>query len=827
MAEVSRRRLLGSALGTAGAAAGLSLLPPNLQRAVAQAPRDPGSLDDIEHVVILMLENRSFDHYFGTMHGVRGFDDPDAATLPSGRSVFYQPDPKNPDGYLLPFHLDTHTTSAQAIPSTSHAWSVQHAAVNGGKMDNWLPAHRAADGDKRGPYTMGYYERDDIPFHFALAESFTVCDAYHCSLLGPTWPNRLYHWTGTIDPAGRNGGPVTSNVIPAPFRWTTYPERLTEAGVSWHVYQEQDDYGCNPLEFFQAYQDASPGDPLHEHGLTISPPGAFARDAREGRLPTVSWIIPTSPQSEHPDYLPATGADFLAAQLDAVAADPELWRKTVFIVNYDENDGLFDHVVPPMPAPGTPDEFVDGVPIGAGIRVPCVIVSPWTVGGFVASESFDHTSVLQFLEVVTGVREPNISDWRRSTFGDLTSALNLSRPRPAPRLPQTRGQLWRAEWEVATLPPPTFPGADQQPPHQAGTPGPHRVPAPPATPHRLPGALPYTRSRIVENATNHRGDFPHGTKGSNFPGIQDAVPTTAPTSGTYAYASTIVSSRIVVLDPDTHEMVASVRAGANPFAVVGVPAVGKVYAGNSGASDVSVLDTALGRIVGSITVGLSPHGMAASPDGSRVFVAATGPGFGTNGSRTVSVIDTASDTVEVQWSTGSSPLALAVSPDGDTLYTACADGVFALETKRGAQRAELPELAHAQGLAVHPDGRLLYVADTAHGTLAVVDARSHRVRERIRVGRSPWQVALSADGDRAYVTCANDDVLAVVDTTRGRLLRSVTVGHVPTGVAVRGETVWVTTNAAGTVDVVDSTSLSLVASTPMGLSTAPAGITFA
>ena len=119
-----------------------------------------------------MQENRSFDHYFGTLPGVRGFADPAAITLSTGRSVFYQPDPKNPDGYLLPYHLDTHTTNAQAIPSTSHAWAVQHSAWDSGKMDNWLPAHLAADG-KNGPFTMGYYEREDIPFQFALAESFT------------------------------------------------------------------------------------------------------------------------------------------------------------------------------------------------------------------------------------------------------------------------------------------------------------------------------------------------------------------------------------------------------------------------------------------------------------------------------------------------------------------------------------------------------------------------------------------------------------------------------------------------------------------------------
>ncbi len=216
LAPITRRRLLGAAAGTAAAAAA-ALMPPNVRRVLAQAAPQQASLRDIKHVVMLMQENRSFDHYFGTLAGVRGFDDPEALTLSTGRSVFYQPDADNPSGYLLPFHLDTHRTSAQKIPSTSHAWAVQHAAWNGGKMDNWMPAHRRADGTK-APYVMGYHTRSDIPFQFALAEAFTICDAYYCSVLGPTWPNRMYWMTGTIDPDGRGGGPMINNkAIPGGF----------------------------------------------------------------------------------------------------------------------------------------------------------------------------------------------------------------------------------------------------------------------------------------------------------------------------------------------------------------------------------------------------------------------------------------------------------------------------------------------------------------------------------------------------------------------------------------------------------------------------------
>ncbi|MGW5655557.1 alkaline phosphatase family protein [Streptomyces humi] len=467
MAEPTRRRLLGSAAGVLGGAVALSLLPPSVRKAVAAGPPRGGSLHDIEHVVMLMQENRSFDHYFGTLAGVRGFADPHALTLDDGRSVFHQPDAGNPRGYLLPFHLDTRRSSAQAIPSTSHAWSVQHQAWNNGRMDRWLPAHRKADG-ANGPYVMGYYTREDIPFQFALAETFTVCDHYFCSVLGPTWPNRLMWMTGSIDPGGTRGGPVTGNVARTPYRWTTYAERLGTAGVSWQVYRQEDDYSCNVLEQFATFRDAPPGSDLYERGVRPRPEGAFEDDARNDRLPTVSWIMPTSHQSEHPDYLPAAGAAFVAAKIEAIAANPKVWRKTAFILNYDENDGLFDHVPPPTPSAGTPDEFIQGLPIGGGFRVPAIIVSPWTVGGWVASEAFDHTSALRFLERLTGVEEPNVSQWRRATFGDLTTAFRFrdARPRP-PRLPHdTAEQLARAQEEVATLPRPALPQADQTCPRQ-------------------------------------------------------------------------------------------------------------------------------------------------------------------------------------------------------------------------------------------------------------------------------------------------------------------------------------------------------------------------
>jgi phospholipase C len=334
-------------------------------------------------------------------------------------------------------------------------------------MDNWLPAHRKVDG-LNAPYVMGYHTRADIPFQFALAEAFTICDGYHSSVMGPTWPNRMYWMTGTIDPDGKAGGPITRNEVPPEgYGWTTYAERLEQAGVSWKVYQQDDNYGCNMLENFRAFRQAAYDSPHRLKGLTHGPEGQFEFDAVNDRLPAVSWIIPTSTQSEHPDYMPAAGAAFVASKIDAVAANPEVWAKTAFILCYDENDGIFDHVAPPVPPAGTPQEFIGGLPVGAGFRVPCILVSPWTAGGWVCSEPFDHTSSLRLLGRVTGVSEPNISAWRRQTFGDFTTAFRFGEPAAqAPCLPNTGAPLSRALYEASNLPRPRLPGAEQSKPRQ-------------------------------------------------------------------------------------------------------------------------------------------------------------------------------------------------------------------------------------------------------------------------------------------------------------------------------------------------------------------------
>ena len=227
MPEVDRRRFLQ----LTGGSAALSVLTPSIARAASiPAFRRAGSLDDVEHIVVLMQENRSFDHYFGTMRGVRGYGDPHPAILPNGKSVWRQPAGKSLKGEVLPFRPDLDNLGLQFLQDIDHGWDSQHAAFAGGNHDRWVPA-------KSTPATMAHLRRGDIPFHYALADAFTLCDSYHCSMLGPTDPNRYYLWSGWVGNNGKGGGPEITNVETG-YSWQTYPQRLQAANVSWKIYQD-------------------------------------------------------------------------------------------------------------------------------------------------------------------------------------------------------------------------------------------------------------------------------------------------------------------------------------------------------------------------------------------------------------------------------------------------------------------------------------------------------------------------------------------------------------------------------------------------------------
>ncbi|CAL2058434.1 Non-hemolytic phospholipase C [Streptomyces murinus] len=442
MTPISRRGFVG--LG-ASVAAGVAL-GATTRTTAAAATTATGTIKDVKHVVILMQENRSFDHYFGRLKGVRGFDDRSGITLSGNYSVFNQP---NLLSRQYPWKLSSTPsvlgkdgeTLAQCNGDLPHSWSSQHSAWNKGRLDNWV----LGVGNVR---SLGYLDRSDIPFHYALADNYTICDAYFCSTLSATGPNRTYLWSGKVDSSSNDGGDESG------LTWQTYAESLQAAGVSWKVYQNAaDNYGDNACAYFSNFANAKAGDPLYDRGMSSVPKvtgstpddiaAAIKADVQAGTLPQVSWVVANQAFSEHPYAPPGDGAHFVNLVYQALAADEDVFDSTVMFLNYDENDGYFDHVPPPSPPAGTAGEFLNGVPFGFGFRVPMIVISPWTRGGWVSSEVFEHTSVLRFLETWTAAlgtpaKCPNISDWRRKVSGDLTGVFDFAHPvKGAVALPAT------------------------------------------------------------------------------------------------------------------------------------------------------------------------------------------------------------------------------------------------------------------------------------------------------------------------------------------------------------------------------------------------------
>lgn len=565
----TRREFLKKASMLAGGMSLWSSLPASIQRAIAINPEEGSTFMDAEHVVFLMQENRSFDHCFGTLQGVRGFNDPRFISLPGGDPVSLQTN--NEGKKYVPFRLNIKDTKATWMGGLPHSWANQTDARNNGKYDKWLEAKRPGNkAYKDMPLTMGHYSREDIPFYYALADAFTVCDQNFCSSLTGTTTNRTFFWAGKVRPEPGAPADVRNSDLyyNREASYKTFPERLEENGISWRVYQNElslqteledeadnwlSNFTDNNLEWFSQYNvrfhkahidflkkrtgelpdeiaalqvdlkkanknhakkiqkkidqkqqqlekykseivtwsqenfDKLPGNKknLHKNAFTTNmndpdyhkvemftyddsgternillPKGdvlhQFREDVNKGKLPTVSWLVAPQYFSDHPSA-PWFGAWYVSEVLDILTKNPEVWKKTIFILNYDENDGYFDHI-PPFTAPrpgdvnsGKVSEGIDTAPeyvtlqeelsrdtvdkedaregpVGLGYRVPMLIASPWTRGGWVNSEVFDHTSTLQFLEKFlskkTGkeIRESNITDWRRAVTGDLTSA---------------------------------------------------------------------------------------------------------------------------------------------------------------------------------------------------------------------------------------------------------------------------------------------------------------------------------------------------------------------------------------------------------------------
>lgn len=568
----SRRDFLKHAALLSGVAGFSGFMPKAVERAFAIEPDPNTSYLDAEHIVILMQENRSFDHELGTLQGVRGFNDPRAVRLGNGSPAFLQTSSKGGQTYA-PWRLDIKDTRATWLGSIPHIRYSQVDAWNGGNYNNWIDAKRPHNPEyQKVPLTMGHYTRQDLPFYYALADAFTVCDQNYCGVMSSTTPNRIVFWTGTVRDRQSPDSLVFMNnpkIAAGDMIWGTYPERLQDAGVSWKFYQNDlsnsggltkeerlwlGNFGLNVLEFFRNYHveltprfrqkmheeiaatlkriaelnnqlgaatagshsasllreklkveslelaslreklrraqgsvaDLSPrAQSLHRRAFVTNEEDpefhdletldfvderttekmqvpksdifyAFRKDVESGNLPAVSWLAAPENFSDHP-VSPWYGAWYVSEAMDILTRNPEVWKKTIFILTYDENDGYFDHC-PSFVAPDprnresggasegigykgleytyATDEVRQGIsprdarsgPIGLGFRVPMIIASPWTRGGWVNSQLFDHSSTIQFLERFVEQKfkkrttEANISPWRRAICGDLTSA---------------------------------------------------------------------------------------------------------------------------------------------------------------------------------------------------------------------------------------------------------------------------------------------------------------------------------------------------------------------------------------------------------------------
>lgn len=501
-----RRNFLRTSALTLGAVSSTMLVPPVIQRALAiPANNTTGTINDVQHIVILMQENRSFDHYFGTLKGVRGFGDPHPIPLESGLPVWSQ---SNGTNLVPPYHLNPIATNALMAPDCPHGFTDMQAGWNQGKFGIWPQV--------KTDFSMGYFQRADIPFQFALAEAFTVCDAYHCSILGPTNPNRVTAMSGSnYDPSVRLAGMnctdqqaevdstpdriFVSGTVPPGYSytgngltWLTIPEVLQNAGISWRIYQDPNDnwdglmHGCLA---FESFRTAGVDSPLYKNGMSLWTLDDLAAHTQAGTLPQVVWILPSQAESEHPaaPSSPHHGGFFTEQVLTALTSNADVWSKTAFVLNFDENDGRFDH----MPPPAVPSFNLDGSlagkstldttgeyisdpggayifpgdnitgstrPWGLGLRVPCYVISPWSKGGWVNSQVFSHQSVAMFIEQRFGVTIPAISPWHRAVCGDLTSAFNFANPNN-PSLPTLPDMSQWASIEAAqeTLPPATPP----------------------------------------------------------------------------------------------------------------------------------------------------------------------------------------------------------------------------------------------------------------------------------------------------------------------------------------------------------------------------------
>ncbi|KAL2368122.1 hypothetical protein RJZ57_007499 [Blastomyces gilchristii] len=433
------------------------------------------SLKDIDHVIIFMQENRSWDTYFGTMAGARGFNDPNVQINPNGRAVWYQPvdsSLSNDTDTLLPWYLGylggNWSQAIQCMAAGSNGYTENHASINGGLNDGWARNNT--------PWSWGYLKRQDLPVQFAIAEGWTIGDMYQQSQITATNPNRVTLVSGSINAPGSPQSPdeggvyIDNTETPGceapnlncyPLKWKTIFDIYETAGVSWQVYQGVDNFDDNPLAWFEQFQNASSDSALSEKGMAYLGLEAFYADAASGMLPQVSFIIAPRELSEHAPYSPSDGGWLQHKIVDAVVKGPK-YGKSLLMISYDESGGWGDHVPPYHSPENTPGEWLEdpyglfgNIYTGPGVRVPFYIVSPWTRGGHVFTEHADHNSQILFIEEwlsakgYDNIRTDGMVPWRRQNMANLLNALDFENPdlsipnipKPKPPHRDSRGEF--------------------------------------------------------------------------------------------------------------------------------------------------------------------------------------------------------------------------------------------------------------------------------------------------------------------------------------------------------------------------------------------------
>jgi phospholipase C len=338
----------------------------------------PGNQIPIEHVVLIMQENRSFDHYFGHLKG-NGQDDIDVASA----------DVTNPSAVTGDPAVKWHHENAYCVEDTDHGWQASHGQWNNGKNDGFAQTN-ADSTDPSGGRALGYYDQTDIPFYYELASKFAISDRYFCSLLGPTYPNRMYFYAGT------SFGVVTTSIATlAPPKSPVIFRQLAAKGITWKVYKTTLPSAAIFIDLLTDFQD------------NFLPAAQFATDAAAGTLPQVSFVDSGFNQAaavetdEHEPGNIQLGQHWVYDQVTALLQSP-LWPKSALFITYDEHGGLYDHVSPPSAC--VPDETAPKLnpELGAfdrlGFRVPLIVVSPYARRSFVSHEVHSHTSILRFLQ---------------------------------------------------------------------------------------------------------------------------------------------------------------------------------------------------------------------------------------------------------------------------------------------------------------------------------------------------------------------------------------------------------------------------------------------